>query len=86
MYLLAHVAFYWRSVGNLKPHRLAGGIVLAALAPVATQIDALAALVLVTAPICLLIVFENIRYADSRRQIRAELAHHSGSDHSEAPS
>ena len=75
LYLLAHVAFYWRNVKVVKPHRLVGGLVLLALAPIGTEVDALVSLVLVTVPIIIVIVYEGIRYADSRRQVRAQLAH-----------
>jgi low temperature requirement protein LtrA len=75
VYLLAHAAFYRRCTGNVKPHRLAMGVLLAALAPVGTVIDALPALLLVTGLVVALLVYENARYATSRREIRRELAH-----------
>jgi low temperature requirement protein LtrA len=75
LYLLAHVAFYWRNTKVVKPHRLVGALMVFALAPIGTEVDALVALVVVTVPILLVITYEGIRFADSRRQVRTELAH-----------
>jgi low temperature requirement protein LtrA len=75
LYLLAHVAFYRRCTGNLKPHRLLVGIVLAALVPVGTELDGLASAGLVTALTIALILYETIRFGEARRQIRRDLAH-----------
>jgi low temperature requirement protein LtrA len=76
LYLLAHVAFFWRNTGVLKPHRLVTALLLLALIPAGREPDALAALALVTVPIVTLIVYETIHYAESRRHIRDELRHH----------
>ena len=76
LYLLAHVAFYWRNTGVVKPHRLVTAVLLLVLVPAGPEMDALAALGLVTTPILVLIVYETVHYADARRHIRDELAHH----------
>ncbi|HET7722198.1 MAG TPA: low temperature requirement protein A, partial [Acidimicrobiales bacterium] len=59
VYLLGHAAFYLRCTGNVKPHRVAAGIVFAALVPLGTEIDALPSLVLAAAVVAVLLVYEN---------------------------
>jgi low temperature requirement protein LtrA len=75
LYLLGHTAFYRRCTGNLKPHRLVAGLVLAAMVPVGTELDALPSLVLVTALVVVLLVYEGVRFGESRHQLRRDLAH-----------
>jgi low temperature requirement protein LtrA len=75
LYLLAHAAFYGRCTRRLKPHRLVAAVVLLALVPVGTEVDALVSLVIVALLLVALIVYENVRYAESRREIRRDLAH-----------
>jgi low temperature requirement protein LtrA len=75
LYLLSHVAFYRRCTGNLKPHRLTAGVVLALLIPVGTEIDALPSQVVVFGLVVLVLVYEYIRFGEARREIRRDLAH-----------
>jgi low temperature requirement protein LtrA len=74
IYLLAHVAFRWRNVHSINRRRLALGIGLFALLPLAVEIPALATLAIVTVIACVLIAYEAIRYADRRDRIRHEVA------------
>jgi hypothetical protein len=74
LYLLAHVAFRYRNIGSINKQRLATAILLVALIPVVTHIDALAALAILGALVISLIAYEAIRFADARDRIRHELA------------
>jgi low temperature requirement protein LtrA len=71
LYLLAHVLFRLRNVHSFNPHRTAAAVACLALIPVATQVDALAALALVTAVSCALIAYEAIRFSEARARVRA---------------
>jgi low temperature requirement protein LtrA len=70
LYLLALSAFKRRNVGSFNYPRLVATAVLVALAPVATELPALASLALVTATTCVLIAYEVVRYAEARERIR----------------
>jgi low temperature requirement protein LtrA len=74
IYLLAHVAFRWRNVHSINRRRLALGVGLFALLPLAVEIPSLATLAILTAIACALIAYEAIRYAEHRDRIRHELA------------
>ncbi len=78
LYLLAHVAFRWRNVHSIAWHRLACAIVLLALIPVATEVDALVAVAFVAGLLVALIVYEATRFAEARDRVRHELAHEPG--------
>jgi low temperature requirement protein LtrA len=70
LYLVALSVFKRRNVGSFNWQRLVVAGILACLAPVATAVPALAALGMVTAATCGLIVFEFVRYAEARDRIR----------------
>jgi low temperature requirement protein LtrA len=74
LYLLAHVAFRLRNMHTLSARRLVCAVVLLALIPAAAALPALAALGILAALLVVLIVYEAIRYADSRDRIRHQLA------------
>jgi low temperature requirement protein LtrA len=74
VYLLAHVAFRWRNMHSLSVRRLVCAVVLLALLPIATGLSALATLVLLSAALTALILYEAIRYADVRDRVRHQLA------------
>lgn len=76
LYLLALSFFKWRTVGRLSHPRLAAAFVLAALAPVATQVPGLWALGLVTGVLVTLTGYESWRYGDARREALQRLAPH----------
>jgi low temperature requirement protein LtrA len=70
IYLFAHVAFRLRNVRTLNRRRLAVGIGLFALLPLAVEIPALTTLAIVTAIACGLIAYEAIRFSEHRDRIR----------------
>jgi len=74
LYLLAHVAFRYRNIGSVNKRRLGVAILLIALIPLVTHIDALAALAIMGVILVALITYEAVRYADSRDRVRHELA------------
>ena len=74
LYLLAHVAFRLRNMHTLSARRLVCAVVLLALLPAAIALPALATLGILAALLAALIVYEAIRYADSRDRIRHQLA------------
>jgi low temperature requirement protein LtrA len=73
IYLLAHVAFRWRNVHRFSTQRLVTAILLFALIPLATELDALLTLVLLAALLCALIVYETVQFADLRDRLRHQL-------------
>jgi low temperature requirement protein LtrA len=73
VYLLAHVAFRWRNVHRFSTQRLATGILLCALIPLATELDALLTLALLALLLCALIVYETVHFADLRDRLRHQL-------------
>jgi low temperature requirement protein LtrA len=70
VYLLALVAFRLRNVHSINRRRLALGLGMFALLPLAVEIPALATLAIVTAIACLLVAYEAIRYAEHRDRVR----------------
>ena len=70
LYLVALSAFKRRNIGSFNWQRLVVAGVLVALIPAAEHVPALAALALVAAAMCGLIVFEFVRYAEARARIR----------------
>ncbi len=70
LYLLAHIAFLWRTTGRVFRRRTAGASLLLALIPAAVAIPALAALALVSGVCSLVVAYEAIRYRDSRVRVR----------------
>ena len=71
LYLLAHIAFRLRNLGSLNRQRLAVALLLLALAPVATRVDALVALAGVAVGTCALIAYEAMRFAEARARVRS---------------
>ena len=71
LYFLAHVALRLRIEGGLGRGRPAAAILCLALIPVATVVPALVALALLTAVCVALIVYEVVRYRESRAYIRS---------------
>ena len=71
LYLLAHVAFKLRTLGVFSFPRLIVALVLLAIIPAATTVDALIAVAAVGSVLWTLIVFEALHYADARREVRS---------------
>jgi len=70
LYLLAHVAFLFRTTGRIFRRRTVGTVVLLALIPAALAIPALAALALVSGVCALVVAYEAIRYREHRVRVR----------------
>jgi low temperature requirement protein LtrA len=70
LYLLAHIAFLFRTTGRVFRRRTVGAVVLLALVPAAVTIPALAALALVSAVCSLVVAYEVLRYREDRVRVR----------------
>jgi low temperature requirement protein LtrA len=70
LYLLAHIAFLFRTTGRVFRRRTVGAVLLLALIPIAAATPALAALALVSVVCGLVVAWEVIRYRESRVQVR----------------
>jgi low temperature requirement protein LtrA len=70
IYLLAHVALRLRSAHTVNTQRLVLGIVLLAAVPLATMVDALAALAALNVLLWAMIAFETRRYGAARYPLR----------------
>jgi low temperature requirement protein LtrA len=70
LYLLAHIAFLYRTTGRVFRRRTSGAAVLLALIPAAVAIPALAALALVGTVCSLVAAYEAIRYREPRTKVR----------------
>jgi low temperature requirement protein LtrA len=79
VYLLAHVAFRWRNVHRFSTQRLLCAALLAALIPLATELDALVTLALLAALLALLIAYETVHFAELRDRMRHQLDAHGSS-------
>ena len=73
-YLLAIVAFRWRLLHTLGRVRPITAVALLALVPLALELPAYATVALVVVVVWALIVFEVVRYAEFRENVRQELA------------
>jgi low temperature requirement protein LtrA len=71
LYLLAHVAFLFRTIGRVFRRRTVGAVVLLALVPAAVAIPALAALTLVSVVCSLVVAYEAV----GRREYRVKVRH-----------
>jgi low temperature requirement protein LtrA len=70
LFLLANVAYLFRTTGRVFRRRTVGAAVLLAFVPVAGAIPALAALVVVSTVCCLVVAYEAIRHRDHRVRVR----------------
>lgn len=75
LYLFGHTAFSWRANRHIMVHRAVVGIALLAMVPLGAELDALPALGAVTALLVLMLIYECIRFAEARHQLRRDLAH-----------
>jgi low temperature requirement protein LtrA len=76
LYALAHIGFRLRNVGTLSKQRSVAMIVCLALVPVALEAPALLTLGLLAAVWVALILYEAMRFAERRREVRTGLAAH----------
>ncbi len=63
LYLFGHVAIRLRSFGSLNRQRAFAGVLALALIPVATEVDALAALVIVAALMVSVATYETMHFS-----------------------
>jgi low temperature requirement protein LtrA len=70
LYLAALVAFRLRNVRSVNRQRTVAALLLVALIPPATRVDALVALAAVTTVACGLIAYEAVRFAGARDRVR----------------
>jgi low temperature requirement protein LtrA len=79
LYLLAHVVFKLRALSTLSVPRLVAAVILVAVIPVAHRVEALATVGVVAGLLWATILFEGVRHAEARRDVRqAEHLRHSG--------
>jgi len=76
IYLLGHVVFKWLTVHTVSVVRLVTAGVLLLAIPLISVLPALAQLGVVAVVVACAMLVETIVFAESRRQIRAELAPH----------
>ncbi len=74
IYLLGHVAFRYRHVQTINRQRLLIGLALLAAVPLATEVDSLLTLAVVTTVLWAMIGYETRRYGENRIQLRREAA------------
>jgi low temperature requirement protein LtrA len=74
IYLLAHVAFRYRTVHRVNFARISTAVIAVALIPVAKEIDSLYTLTILAVLLAGLIVYEVNRYAELRDRMRHEVA------------
>jgi low temperature requirement protein LtrA len=72
LFLFAHVAFKYRTWGQVSVRRSVVALVICALIPLGAELPALGALGLLTTVLVAMIASEAIRYAEVREQIRHE--------------
>jgi low temperature requirement protein LtrA len=70
LYFLGHVAIRLRNLGTVNRQRLFTALVLLALIPFATSVDAVAAVVVVALVHVVLIAYEAMRFRDARYRVR----------------
>jgi low temperature requirement protein LtrA len=70
LYLLAHIAFLFRTTGRVFRRRTIGAVALLALIPLAVETPALVALALVSAVCTFVVAYEVLRHREHRVQVR----------------
>jgi low temperature requirement protein LtrA len=72
LYYAGHIGFRLRTIGGISRGRLLAALVCLALIPLAREVDALVALALAAGIASIVIAYETIHYAESRRRLRSE--------------
>jgi low temperature requirement protein LtrA len=75
IYLLGHVSIRLRGARSVNWRRLGLALVLLATLPLASELTSLVLLAIVTALLCLLILYETIGYGEQRARVRYEFDH-----------
>jgi low temperature requirement protein LtrA len=71
LYLLGHVVVRYRGFGSVNRQRTFATVIALALIPFATSVDALAALLAVTAVMVALVTYEVLTLRERRAELRA---------------
>jgi low temperature requirement protein LtrA len=71
LYYAGHIGFRLRNVGSLNRQRLVAALILLAMIPLATELDAVYALALVTATCAALVTYEVFHFREARARMRA---------------
>jgi low temperature requirement protein LtrA len=74
LYLLAHVAFRWRTVHRFSGQRALAAVVCLALIPAGVELPGLVTLGLLAGLLCILVGYERVRFAEPRARLRHQLA------------
>lgn len=74
IYLFAHLAFRWRNVHRFSAQRLVVALLALATIPLATELDALASLAILTVLATGLIIYETWKFRHVRAELLARLA------------
>jgi low temperature requirement protein LtrA len=72
LYLAGHVAFRLRNVGSLNRQRVFCALILLALIPFATSVDAIVAVIAVALVHVALIAYETMHFREARMRVRRE--------------
>ena len=72
LYLIGHVAFRLRNIGSLNRQRMFTAVILLALIPFATSVDALVAVITVAIVHVALIAYETVHFREARDRVRHE--------------
>ena len=72
LYLIGHVAIRLRNIGSLNRQRMFAAVILLALIPFATSVDALVAVITVAIVHVALIAYETVHFRESRDRVRHE--------------
>jgi low temperature requirement protein LtrA len=70
LYLVGHIAFRLRNLGTLNRQRAFCALILIALIPFATSVDAIVAIIAVAIVHVVLIAYETTRFRDARARVR----------------
>ena len=72
LYLVGHIAFRLRNVGSLNRQRVFCAVILLALTPFATSVDAIVAVIAVALVHVALIAYETVHFREARMRVRRE--------------
>ena len=71
LYYAGHIGFRLRNMGTLNRQRLVAALVSVALIPLVVEVDALVALAVAAALTAMVVAYEALRFAESRRRLRS---------------
>jgi low temperature requirement protein LtrA len=71
LYYAGHIGFRLRNMGTLNRQRLVAALISVALIPLVVEVDALVALAVAAGLTAILVAYEALRFAESRRRVRS---------------